>query len=1168
MNLGMMVGDGSPSISPGQAPGVSAPKIRSQWHRLGWVFIALLPVLILGGIGGYAFLKARQSIREEVQQSLTTIAEQKKQQIELWLSNISQETVIFSEGSFLADMLGAWLQNGQKDEALKKSILTRLGQIRDSRHFDSLVVFDTQGQVVLTVGGAADLAEHSPLVLEVIRDGRPRFVDLHRNIDGKIELGVMAPFVTQSGQTIGALYLTVNPEDYLYPMLTSWPVPHATAETILVRREGESIEYISPLYLLKIPAMVKRMPFHNIELPDARGLRGYRGIVKNGTDYRGQPVLSYVTPIKETPWIMVAKMDKNEAYAKIHRLGLFSGAFFTSTLFVSYLILFLVWRNQNLGHRLVMEQELLLLNQQLEQKVKERTEELSEKEMRWHVALDSHEMGVWDWALDSGKVLFSPRWKSMLGYAEDDIDGNVDAWEQLIHPDDRAGVMQSLQDYFVGNNPDYRADLRLRTKQGGYRWIYTCGKVTHWSPDGKPLRMIGTHTDIDARKLAEAILQEREETFRRLFQDSLDPVILMKEYYFVECNQAALDLIQLTKEEFIGLTPDDVSPELQDDGRRSDEISTEVMNELRQGRSQRFDWHCIRRDGSDFYVDVSLTPIKIGGSPFYYCGWREITLRKQLMERLAETTQAAEAANRAKGAFLANMSHEIRTPLNSILGMAQLLQMQELDGNVKRKIQTIAQAAHHLLSIVNDILDISKIEAGKLRLEISDFPLREKIEGVINLLADKADASNVDLSSEIDPGLPEILRGDRMRIRQILLNLVGNALKFTEKGKVTVRVLRMSPGEENFLVRFEVQDTGLGISSQDQPRLFNFFEQADNQSTRKFGGTGLGLAICKRLVEQMGGSIGVDSALGIGSTFWCVIPLSKGSQAPPRQDETFSMTGLADSLAKGHGHVRVLLVEDNVINQEIAFELLRNAGMAVDVASNGVEAVNRVAAQTYDLILMDIQMPKMDGLEATRVIRRMPDRADVPILALTANAFPEDVDLYIDSGMNGHVAKPIVVKELYETLLFWLNGKLSTAHETDAMVLPAISSSPPSMEDQMAQLAAIPGLNPQIGLVSLAGKQGSYIRLLRKFALRQPVEMANLRQALVEGDWITAKRIAHTLKGLAGTMGATSLQANAQWLNDALSENIDVEKINRLSKVAIAEYSVLAEAILAELSLI
>jgi len=1139
------VSDGSPSISPRQVPAVSAPKIRSQWHRLGWVFIALLPVLILGGIGGYAFLKARQSIREEVQQSLTTIAEQKKQQIELWLSNISQDTAIFSEGSFLADMLGAWLQNGQKDEALKKSIFTRLGQIRDSRHFDTLAVFDARGQVVLTMGGAVNLAEHSPLGLEVIRDGRPRFVDLHRNIDGKIELGVMAPLVTQSGQTIGALFLTLDPEDYLYPMLTSWPVPHATAETILVRREGEYVEYISPLYLLKIPAMVKRMPFHNIELPDARGLRGYRGIVKNGTDYRGQPVLSYVTPIKETPWIMVAKMDKNEAYAKIHRLGLFSGAFFTSTLFVSYLILFLVWRNQNLRHRLVMEQE-----------------------MRWHVALDSHEMGVWDWSVDSGKVLYSQRWKSMLGYAEDDIESNIEAWEKLIHPDDRAGVMQGLQDYFVGKSPDYRAEIRLLTKQGGYRWIYTCGKVTDWSPDGKPLRMIGTHTDIDARKLAEAILQEREETFRRLFQDSTDPVILLKEHCFFECNQAALDLIRLTKEEFIGQTLGDVSPELQDDGRRSDEKYTEVINALRQGRSQRFDWHCIRRDGSDFYVDVSLTPIKIGGSLFYYCGWRDITGRKQLMEKLAETTQAAEASNRAKGAFLANMSHEIRTPLNSILGMAQLLQMQELDGNVKRKIQTIAQAAHHLLSIVNDILDISKIEAGKLRLEIADFPLREKIEGVINLLAEKADASNVELSCEIDPGLPDILRGDRMRIRQILLNLVGNALKFTEKGKVTVRVLRMSPGEENLLVRFEVQDTGLGISSEDQPRLFNFFEQADNQSTRKYGGTGLGLAICKRLVEQMGGSIGVDSALGIGSTFWCVIPLSKGSQAPPWQDETLPMAGLAQSLAQDHGHAHVLLVEDNVINQEIAIELLKNAGMAVDVASNGVEAVKRVAAQTYDLILMDIQMPKMDGLEATRVIRRMPDRADVPILALTANALPEDVDLYIESGMNGHVAKPIVVKELYEKLLFWLNGKLSTAHETGAMVLPAISSSPPSMEDQMAQLAAIPGLNPQIGLVSLAGKQGSYIRLLRKFALRHPVEMANLREALVDGDWITAKRIVHTLKGLAGTMGAMSLQANAQRLNDALSENIDVEKINRLSKVAIAEYSVLAEAILAELPVV
>jgi len=589
------------------------------------------------------------------------------------------------------------------------------------------------------------------------------------------------------------------------------------------------------------------------------------------------------------------------------------------------------------------------------------------------------------------------------------------------------------------------------------------------------------------------------------------------------------------------------------------------MNALCQGRSQRFDWHCIRRDGSDFYVDVSLTPIKIGGLPFYYCGWRDITGRKQLMESLAETKQAAEAANLAKGTFLANMSHEIRTPLNSILGMTQLLQMQELDGKIQRQIQTIAQAAHHLLSIVNDILDISKIEAGKLKLEMSDFRLREKIEWVVNLLASKADASNVELTFEIDPGLPDILRGDRIRIRQILLNLVGNALKFTERGKVTVRVLRMSPGDENFLIRFEVQDTGLGISPEDLPRLFNFFEQADNQSTRNFGGSGLGLAICKRLVEQMGGSIGVDSELGIGSTFWCVIPFSKGSQASLRQVETLPMEGLAHSLAQGYGDARVLLVEDNAMNQEIAIELLQNVGMAVDVASNGVEAINRVAAQTYDLILMDIQMPKMDGLEATRIIRQMPDRVGIPILALTANAFAEDVDVFLKSGMNGHVAKPIIVKELYETMLYWLDGKMSPPKEIGSMALPVIPPSTKVQEDLMARLAAVPGLDTQMGLVSLAGKQASYIRLLRKFAERQPVEMANLQQALVDGDWITAKRIAHTLKGLAGAMGAISLQANAQRLNDAFIENLGFEEINRLSKVAIAEYLALADAILSKI---
>jgi two-component system sensor histidine kinase/response regulator len=604
-----------------------------------------------------------------------------------------------------------------------------------------------------------------------------------------------------------------------------------------------------------------------------------------------------------------------------------------------------------------------------------------------------------------------------------------------------------------------------------------------------------------------------------------------------------------------------------------------VDQAFQQAIAAKSDWHFefrIRRaDGEVRWLYAA------GGHLFDSQGesWRvsgivqDITERKHFTETLAQAKNAAEAANRAKSAFLANMSHEIRTPLNSILAKTHLIKTQGAEGKAAGQIQAISQAAQHLLSIVNDILDLSKIEAGKLRLETADFPVAEKLEGIVNLLNDRAVESGVALNVEVDPSLPPVLRGDKLRIRQMLFNLVGNALKFTEQGTVTIRALRMEPGEEHFLVRFEVQDTGKGIAPEDQQRLFHDFEQADNQITRQYGGTGLGLAICKRLAEQMGGSIGVSSELGRGSTFWFTIPLAKGSQDSMRQDQAPPTEELALRLAQGHRDARVLLVEDNVTNQEIAVELLQEVGIAVDLAANGQEGVDMAAARTYDLILMDIQMPKMDGLEATMAIRRLPGRASVPIVALTANAYAEEVARYLAAGMNGHIAKPIVVDHLYETMLTWLDAKRAASPNTveltnnevgvAKLALPVKASldTPNLNSTVLAGLADIPGLDTRLGLNRLAGRPASYIRLLRKFAERQPAEMASLQQALADGDLRTAKRVAHTLKGLAATMGATLLQSSSQRLEESIRENLRVDEINRLSEIVVAEYAALAKSI-------
>ncbi|CAN7280453.1 ATP-binding protein [Pseudorhodoferax sp. LjRoot39] len=503
---------------------------------------------------------------------------------------------------------------------------------------------------------------------------------------------------------------------------------------------------------------------------------------------------------------------------------------------------------------------------------------------------------------------------------------------------------------------------------------------------------------------------------------------------------------------------------------------------------------------------------------------RTRALREQALA-LTEAKERAEDAAASKSRFLATMSHEIRTPINAIMGMGYLALKVAVDARQRDHLLKIQSAAQHLLGILNDILDFSKVEAGRIDIETIDFDLDQVLQNLRTLVAEKADAKHLALTIATTPEVPPHLRGDPLRLGQVLINYATNAIKFTEHGAVDIQVRVAERSGDGVLLRFEVRDTGIGLTPAQIERLFQSFSQADQSTTRRFGGTGLGLAISKNLVELMGGQVGVESTPGEGSLFWFTVRLQIG-HAPTEADRQPAVDPARLHALRGF---HVLLAEDNALNQEIACALLQEVGITVDVAPNGLVAVQLATTRPYALVLMDMQMPELDGVEATRQIRQQLPDAELPIIAMTANAMAVDRERCMAAGMDDFLSKPIDLEALWQCLLRWLAGRQ-----------PA--TAPPKPPDAPASTPAadhlalhIDGLDAQRGLRLLGGREALYLRMLRDFASSQADAVARMRHALQRQDAAEARRAAHTLRGLAAGIGADPLARLAGELETALA---------------------------------
>ena len=657
--------------------------------------------------------------------------------------------------------------------------------------------------------------------------------------------------------------------------------------------------------------------------------------------------------------------------------------------------------------------------------------------------------GFWDYDLKSRIVRHNEQWCRLLKLDQSYQEHSIKDLASRLHPDDRDAVLERGQYCLDGKGP-YESEHRIQQGDGSYIWVLDRGLVVEWGENNKPLRMVGSISDITKRKKAELEAEVHREGLQRTLQE----LIVAKE--------------------------------------------------------------------------------------------------------------AAEAAAKAKANFLATMSHEIRTPMNAIIGMVSLLRRSIQEQTDKQRLEMVDQAAHYLLGIINNILDLSKIDAGKLSVDLIDFKLHALLHEACGFIRTQTEEKGLSLVLDVAEELPDCLHGDPVRLMQCIVNYLSNAVKFTETGAITLRVAVEQDFESSVLVRFEVRDTGIGMSKMVMRKVFEAFEQADSSTSRKFGGTGLGLAITQRLAGLMGGAVGVDSTLGVGSTFWFTVMLGKRAGVG-NQDEAQSADVLPESvLSDQYRDSQILLVEDNMTNQAVVLGMLEEVGMTATVAGNGQQALDALQNGDFQIILMDMQMPVMDGLEATRALRKLPKWQTVPVLAMTANAFAEDRQQCLEAGMTDYMSKPVLPETLYAALLKWLPApspkKMQAVPMVEAAVQSAVAADEAPADRLRRCLGGVQWVDVELGLKQTR-KPERYIRILNDYKTSNIDSIPSLRRCMAEGNVDEAHRIAHTMKGASGMLGVYGVQEAAAQLEAAILAAAPVEEIERLAQVVDERFQHVAAAI-------
>ncbi|MEE4377991.1 MAG: ATP-binding protein [Candidatus Competibacteraceae bacterium] len=718
------------------------------------------------------------------------------------------------------------------------------------------------------------------------------------------------------------------------------------------------------------------------------------------------------------------------------------------------------------------EDVLKLTLDNMETQVKKRTAELHKSEERFSLAMRGANDGLWDWDLETDEVYYSPRWKSMLGYEESELDAMFATWVALVHPDDKDWVLEKARNYIEGRADSFEVEMRMQHKDGHEVIVLSRAFLLHDDSNGKAIRLVGTHLEITERKMTEQFILSTSDILKMIAirepaSDIYDAIAHLYEsrHPGLRCSMLVLagnklmhgGAPSLPKEYCDAVNGLENGPDVGSCGTSTytgkrvlvENIETDPkwrnLKHVALPHGLRCCWSEPIRNSSGrvlgafgMYYDHPALPnereLNDLASAARLAGIimereqseKELNQHKHNLEELIvertleldKAKQEAEKANQAKSLFLANMSHEIRTPINGVLGMIDLLLHSDLDERQRRRADTAHRSAQSLLGIIDTVLDFSKIEAGRVQLSEEDFNLRALLEECWVLVVDQAKKKGLVLTNSLPADMHADLRGDPTRLRQILVNLLGNAVKFTEQGEIRLRVRVLSRDEAGLNLQFEIEDTGLGMESDQLGRIFNAFEQIDGSSSRHHSGTGLGLAITRQLVTLMNGEIDCTSTPGVGTCFRVRLHFQYVAAS---SEDAPSETNRTDASPDFGAHV--LLVEDDPVNQEVGLAMLESLGCHVNIASDGLKALDALSHSDYELILMDCHMPAMDGFTAAREIRRLESqhsRSPVPIIALTADVQTGIINRCLTAGMDSYISKPFTMEQLRSTLDQWL----------------------------------------------------------------------------------------------------------------------------------------------------